>query len=99
MFRQSSGSTVTCFTATFPAAVAAVKLPGPPAVRAALVTLEHPEVGPARHSGNPIRVSRTPWAGSGAAPCLGAHTEEVLVGVLGLAREEVARLAEDGVCR
>ena len=69
------------------------------AARGALVTVEHPEVGPERHSGNPIRLSRTPLVPGGPSPCLGAHTEEVLAGILGLSREEIARLADDSVCR
>jgi crotonobetainyl-CoA:carnitine CoA-transferase CaiB-like acyl-CoA transferase len=69
------------------------------AARGALVSLEHPEIGPARHSGNPIRMSRTPCVTAAAAPVLGADTEEVLSRVLGVAREEVARLAEERVCR
>src|SRR5947208_899343 len=69
------------------------------AARRALVTVEHPEVGPERHSGNPIRLSRTPLVPGGPSPCLGAHTEEVLTGILGLSREEIARITDDGVCR
>jgi crotonobetainyl-CoA:carnitine CoA-transferase CaiB-like acyl-CoA transferase len=69
------------------------------AARGAIVTVEHPEVGPERHSGNPLRMSATRLATAGAAPLLGQHTEEVLVGLLGLGREEVARLVEEGVCR
>ena len=69
------------------------------ATRGALVTVEHPEIGPERHSGNPIRMSRTPLVPAGASPCLGADTEAVLTRVLGLTREEVARLGDRGVCR
>ena len=67
--------------------------------RGALVTVEHGEIGPERHAGNPIRLSRTPLAPPRAAPLLGEHTEAVLVEVLGLGREEVARLVDEGVCR
>jgi crotonobetainyl-CoA:carnitine CoA-transferase CaiB-like acyl-CoA transferase len=69
------------------------------AARGAIVTVEHPEVGPERHAGNPIRMSRTPLAAPRAAPLLGADTEEVLGRVLGIGREEVARLVDEGVCR
>ena len=69
------------------------------AARRALVTVEHPEIGPERHSGNPIRMSCTALVPAGASPCLGAHTEKVLTRVLGLTREEVARLGDAGVCR
>jgi crotonobetainyl-CoA:carnitine CoA-transferase CaiB-like acyl-CoA transferase len=69
------------------------------AARGALVTVTHAEIGAERHIGNPLRMSGTPLAPPSPAPCLGAHTEDVLVRVLGLAREEVARLRDDGVCR
>ncbi len=69
------------------------------ATRGAIVTLEHPEVGPARHIGNPLRLSRTPQRIADAAPLLGADTEEVLARVLGLDPSEIARLAEAEVLR
>jgi crotonobetainyl-CoA:carnitine CoA-transferase CaiB-like acyl-CoA transferase len=69
------------------------------AARGAIVTVGHPEIGPERHSGNPLRLSRTPLAPPTPAPRLGADTEDVLARVLGLAREEIARLVDDGVCR
>jgi len=69
------------------------------AARAAIVTVEHPEIGAERHAGNPIRMSRTPLVTAGPAPLLGADTEDVLGRVLGLARDEIARLVETGVCR
>ncbi len=69
------------------------------AARGAIVTVEHPEIGPERHIGNPIRMSRTWLATAGAAPLLGADTEDVLTRLLGLGTEEVARLVEEGVCR
>jgi crotonobetainyl-CoA:carnitine CoA-transferase CaiB-like acyl-CoA transferase len=69
------------------------------AARGAIVTVEHPEVGPERHAGNPLRMSRTPLVVAGPAPLLGQHTEEVLTRVLGLSVDELQRLAADGVCR
>jgi len=69
------------------------------AARGGLVTLEHPDIGPERHSGNPIRMSRTPLGPPRPAPRLGADTEAILMRVLGLTRDEVAALAGDGVCR
>jgi benzylsuccinate CoA-transferase BbsF subunit len=69
------------------------------AARGAIVTVEHPEVGPERHAANPIRMSRTPLVVAGPAPLLGQHTEDVLTRVLGLSRDEVERLAAGGVCR
>ncbi len=69
------------------------------ATRGAIVTLEHPEVGPARHIGNPLRLSKTSLRPAAAAPLLGEHTKEVLTTVLGLDGAEVDRLVEAGVCR
>ncbi|HEY3190426.1 MAG TPA: CoA transferase, partial [Solirubrobacteraceae bacterium] len=67
--------------------------------RRALVTVEHPEIGPERHIGNPLRPSRMPLAPPAPAPLLGAHTEDVLVRWLGLAPSEVSALSADGTCR
>ncbi len=64
-----------------------------------IVHLEHPEVGEETHVGNPIRFSRTVQRMALSAPCLGAHTEEVLTTVLGLSAADVTALVEQGVCR
>jgi crotonobetainyl-CoA:carnitine CoA-transferase CaiB-like acyl-CoA transferase len=69
------------------------------AARGAIVTVEHPSIGPERHVGCPLRPSRMRLAPPAPAPLLGQHTEEVLTAVLGLGRQEVARLVEQGVCR
>jgi benzylsuccinate CoA-transferase BbsF subunit len=66
--------------------------------RGFIVELVHPEVGPERHEGDPVRMSVTEQRVLASAPCLGAHTVEVLGQVLGLAAEEVERLIADGVC-
>ncbi|GIW41919.1 MAG: putative CoA-transferase [Candidatus Binatia bacterium] len=67
--------------------------------RGAFVTVHHPEVGEERHVGNPLRMGETRFRTAGPAPLLGADTEDVLSGWLGLGPEEVARLAEEGVLR
>ncbi|HUE59277.1 MAG TPA: CoA transferase, partial [Acidimicrobiales bacterium] len=64
-----------------------------------IVQLHHPEVGDERQPGNPIRMSGLLQRTASSAPCLGAHTEEVLTQVLGLLPEEVRALTEKGVCR
>src|SRR5262249_58948019 len=69
------------------------------AARGAIVTDVHPEIGPERQIGNPIRMSVTPLAPPRPAPLLGEHTEEVLTRLLGLGRDAVARLVEEGGCR
>jgi benzylsuccinate CoA-transferase BbsF subunit len=69
------------------------------AARHAIVTLQHPEVGPERHVANPLRLSRLAQRTAPSSPCLGADTEDVLTTVLGLDAGEVAALVETGVCR
>jgi crotonobetainyl-CoA:carnitine CoA-transferase CaiB-like acyl-CoA transferase len=69
------------------------------AARGGIVTVQHPEIGAERHSGNPIRFDRMPLAPPRAAPCLGADTARVLARVLGLTDAEIAVLREDGTCR
>jgi len=69
------------------------------AARNSIVTVQHPEMGPERHAGNPIRMSRTQLVTAGPAPLLGADTGEVLTRVLGLSAAEVAQLIEGGVCK
>jgi len=69
------------------------------AARSAFIVLHHPEVGPARHVANPLRLSSTPQRPAAAAPCLGADTEEVLTTLLGLDPAEVEDLVARGVCR
>lgn len=69
--------------------------------REALVNVEHPEVGHARHHRSPLRLSRARLVptGSQPAPLLGNDTEDVLTRVLGLRPEDVRELVETGVCR
>lgn len=68
------------------------------AARGAIVTVEHPEIGPERHIGNPLHMSRTPLVTAGAAPLLGADTHDVLTRVLGLQTSEVERLISERIC-
>ncbi len=49
-----------------------------------------------RLPGSPVAASRTP-AGPGKAPRLGEHNDEVLVGLLGQSRRDLARLRRRGV--
>jgi benzylsuccinate CoA-transferase BbsF subunit len=67
--------------------------------RGSLVTLEDPDIGPTRHSGNPLRFGRLPRANALPAPRLGEHTTDVLGRWLGLDAAAVARLVEEGVCQ
>jgi crotonobetainyl-CoA:carnitine CoA-transferase CaiB-like acyl-CoA transferase len=69
------------------------------AARGAIVTVEHGEIGPERHAGNPMRLSRTPIVTAGPSPLLGEHTKAVLGRWLGLSPADVHALAEQGVLR
>ena len=68
------------------------------AARAAIVTLEHPEMGAERHIANPLRMSRTRLATAGPAPLLGADTADILTQILGLDADEAQALIDTGVC-
>jgi crotonobetainyl-CoA:carnitine CoA-transferase CaiB-like acyl-CoA transferase len=67
--------------------------------RGFIVTLQHPEVGPERHVGNPVRLSRLHQRTARSAPCLGVDTEEVLGSLPGIDAGEVADLRRRGICR
>jgi benzylsuccinate CoA-transferase BbsF subunit len=69
------------------------------AARGAFVTVVHPDAGPARHTANPVRMSRMRMVEAAPAPGLGAHTVEVLMRVLGMTESEVEALVAQGVCR
>ena len=60
-------------------------------------TVEHTAMGEVRVDGQPVHFSRTDWASSRGAPCLGEHNEQILCGLLGYTPSEVARLREDKV--
>jgi crotonobetainyl-CoA:carnitine CoA-transferase CaiB-like acyl-CoA transferase len=60
-----------------------------------LVEVEHPEWGPVKAVGNPLRFSDTPASVAAVAPELGQHTEEVLLEA-GFSWEEMAELRAAG---
>ena len=65
-------------------------------VREFWVELDHPEAGTLPYAGPPFKMSETPGKYH-RAPLLGEHNEEVYMGCLGLSREELDRLREEGV--
>ncbi len=64
--------------------------------REMVVELEHPRAGRVTVNGVPVKLSETPGAVRTPPPLLGEHTDEVLRG-LGLSRDEVSALREEGV--
>ena len=61
-----------------------------------IVELDHPQLGPIREIGMPIRFSRTPAGPRATAPELGQNTEEVLL-EYGLSWDEISALREKNV--
>jgi crotonobetainyl-CoA:carnitine CoA-transferase CaiB-like acyl-CoA transferase len=64
--------------------------------REMIVALTHPEYGPLRVLGVPIKLSGTPGEVQNAPPRFGEHNHDVLAR-MGYSDEEVASLAKDGV--
>jgi benzylsuccinate CoA-transferase BbsF subunit len=64
--------------------------------RIAFPLVDHPEMGRTPYETWAFRLGRDP-APPRRAPLLGEHTEEVLTELLGLSREEIARLTAAGI--
>jgi len=65
--------------------------------RKLLVELDQPALGPFVTAAMPIRLSRTTVRPRHRAPLLGEHNHEVLASLAGMADDEIAALAADGV--
>ena len=59
--------------------------------------INHPEVGPRKYCGLPIRFSEASMPSPRPAPCLGEHNEYVLGKLLGLSRDEITKLEEENI--
>ena len=59
--------------------------------------INHPEVGPRKYCGLPIRFSEASMPAPKPAPCLGEHNEYILGKLLGLSREEITHLEEENI--
>lgn len=57
----------------------------------------HPEAGTHFYDGFPWKLSETPGYTRRPAPLFGEHNEYVLGEILGMSKEEIARLAEEKV--
>jgi benzylsuccinate CoA-transferase BbsF subunit len=60
------------------------------------VYLNHPEIGARQHAGIPWKMSRTECHVRSAAPTIGQHNDEVLSGLLGYDKAEIAELRASG---
>jgi formyl-CoA transferase/CoA:oxalate CoA-transferase len=67
------------------------------AARGMVVPLEHPDAGPIRVTGVPVRFSETPGAVRSAPPRIGQHTRAVLGELCGLSPDALDDLARAGV--
>jgi len=65
--------------------------------REAIVRVPHPEFGELAMQNVTPKLTRTPGAVRWAGPTLGEHNEEVLGGVLGMSRDRMESLREEGV--
>jgi len=65
--------------------------------RGVLETVDHPIIGSRLALGPPWRLSDTPAAIRRPSPCLGEHNSYVLGELLGMADEEIEKLAREGV--
>lgn len=59
--------------------------------------IAHPQAGPQRITGTPIKLSQTPGSPGAAAPRLGEHTVGVLQELLQMDGGEIGRLVHEGV--
>lgn len=67
------------------------------AARHAFVRMTHPEAGTHDYQTLPFRLSVTPGSQHRASPCLGADTQAILSGLLGLSADEIAELDREGI--
>lgn len=65
--------------------------------REMFLEVKHPTLGKVKLGGNPIKLSKTKPTIRQAPPLLGQHTEDVLNNLLGLSKEEIEKLREEGV--
>jgi CoA:oxalate CoA-transferase len=65
--------------------------------RQMVVELPHSKLGRWWYTGTPVKLSRTPGGIRHEPPDLGQHTEEVLTSLLGMSRDEVELLRQEGV--
>ena len=67
------------------------------AARGMFVEVEHPLAGTVKVPNFPVKFSETPGVIRSAAPVLGAHSKELLMGILGMSEERFMELVRAGV--
>jgi CoA:oxalate CoA-transferase len=65
--------------------------------RGYFVEVKHPIIGKAKIPGVPFQLSETPGEVERPSPLVGEHNELILRKYLGIGREEVKKLKEEGV--
>lgn len=65
--------------------------------REMIVEVLHPDLGRIKHTGNPVKLSRTPGQSLKHAPKLGEHSMRILKERLGMTTEQLRGLADDNV--
>jgi crotonobetainyl-CoA:carnitine CoA-transferase CaiB-like acyl-CoA transferase len=71
----------------------------PVAERDMIVGYDHPEVGPVRMPGNPIKMDGITETISEPAPLLGQHTDEILSELLDLGSDDIDDLRNNGIIK
>jgi len=61
-----------------------------------LITLDHPQAGPIRVVGSPVRFSATPSSVRDVPPQLGQHRDAILQDILGMTDDDIADAREHG---
>jgi len=65
--------------------------------REMITEVDHPQLGKIKTCNFPVKMSRTPGIVTSAAPLLGQHQREVILGLLGYSPEEFEKLVQGGV--
>jgi len=65
--------------------------------RGMVVNMEHPRVGSVKLLNSPVKMSETKPEPRGPAPMLGENNEEVLTEILGMTRQKIKALRDQGV--
>ncbi len=65
--------------------------------RGMFIEVDHPKAGKVKVPNFPVKLSETPGRVNTAAPLLGQHNREILMGLLGYTEERIKELELEGV--